>query len=137
MHGRSFIRGISAGVVVKLLVTAIITALVGMVHAYAVAQNGSSPLREGAFPALSGGWYATQVLVMAGAVLSGFACAHWSKPGSWSAPVALALLWLAVSAAKLPDAQPLVVVLVRAATSSVGILLGAFLYQRREPTRDA
>ena len=133
MRKRSFIRGLSAGIVAKLLCTALIVlAVVGMTHLDA-AQNVPNPLRDGRFPPLSAGWVASQLLVLVGAALSGFACAHWSRPGSWTAPIGLAVLWLVWSTAKVPDAQPMGLGLVVAwvSVSSLGILLGAYLYQRR------
>jgi hypothetical protein len=138
MHKRSFIRGLSAGIVTKLLCTALIAvALVGMAHLYAVSQNVPNPLRDGRLPPLSMIWGASQILVFVAAGLSGFACAHWSKPGSWSAPITLAVLWLAWSATKVSPAQSIGVVLVLVSISSLGILLGAFLYQRRHEASDA
>jgi hypothetical protein len=138
MHKRSFIRGLSAGIVTKLLCTAFITvALVGMAHLYASSRNIPNPLRDGPFPPLSIGWIASQVLVFMAAALSGFACAHWSKPRSWSAPITLAVLWLAWSVAKVPPAQSIGLVLVWVSVSSVGMLLGAFVYQRRYEASDA
>ena len=140
MRKRSFIRGLSAGIVTKLLCTALIAlAVVGMTHLDAVAQDGPNPLRDGHFSPLSVGWVASQILVLVGAALSGFACAHWSRPGSWAAPIALAVLWLVWSTAKVPDAQPMGLGLVVAwvSVSSLGILLGALLYQRRYEASDA
>jgi hypothetical protein len=138
MRNRSFIRGLSAGIAVKVLCTIVFTvALVGMAHLQGPAHDVPHLLRDGRFPALSTGWVASQSLVFLGAVLSGFACAHWSKPGSWAAPLALAVLWLAWSAAKIPDGQPIGLAAFRVSVSSVGILLGAFAYHRWRQAGDA
>jgi hypothetical protein len=131
MRKRSFIRGLSAGIVVKVLFTVILTvALVGIAQVHGIAHGWAHLVRDGRFPPLSAGWLASQSLVFLGAALSGVACAHWCKPGSWAAPLTFALLWLAWSALKIPEGLPLGLVVFRVSVSSIGILLGALVYQR-------
>ena len=130
MHKRSFTRGFAAGVGVKVLCSVVFTmVLAGIVHAGDPAQAGSV-VRDGKFPTFSGAWFTSQFLVLIGAVLAGAASSHWSERRSWAAPLALALLWLVWSAAKVDAGQPVSVVAFRVSVSSVGILLGALVYQR-------
>lgn len=137
MRKRSFIRGFTAGIVVKVLCTVIFTlVLAGIVHIDGAAQEGGL-LRDGRFPAFSGAWFVAQLLVLFGAVLAGLASSHWSKPSSLAAPLALALLWLAWSAAKVDAGQPVSEIALRVSVSSVGILLGALVYQRWGRASDA
>jgi hypothetical protein len=137
MHKRSFTRGFAAGVGVKVLCSVVFTVvLAGIVHAGDPALEASL-VREGRFPAFSGAWLTGQILVLTGAVLAGAASSHWSERGSWAAPLALALLWLVWSAAKVDAGQPVSVVVFRVSVSSIGILLGALVYQRWGRESDA
>ena len=138
MRKRSFLRGFFCGIATKLLCTvATVLALTGASYLYAAALDVPSPLHDGPFPPFSAGWIATQAFVIAGAALSGFACAHWSPRRSWTAPVALALLWLVGSAAKVPESRSLFVLALWLTISSTCILLGAFAYHRRFERDDA
>jgi hypothetical protein len=130
MRKRSFVIGLCAGIVVKVMCTLAFTlALVGIARLHDPTQEWLQSMRDGRLVPLSTGWITSQCLVLVGAVLSGAACAHWSKPGSWAAPLALALLWLAWSAMKLPEGLSAGWVVLSLSISSLGILLGALMLQ--------
>ena len=62
-----------------------------------------------------------------GGPFGGGLCALVEACGSWAVPLALALLWLAWSAVKLPEGLSAGCVLWRVSISSLGILLGALM----------
>ncbi len=136
MRKRSFIHGFAAGVVVKVLCTVVFTlALAAVFHIGSAAQESGFG-RDGRFPAFSGAWCAARILVLIGAVAAGAASSHWSRPGAWAAPLALAFVWLVWSVVKVDAGQPLSAIVIWVSVSPIGILLGALLYRRLGRTSD-
>jgi len=131
---RSFLSGFTAGVVVKILCTAAFTLLLAGILGNAPAQRAGP---DGLWPPFSGEWFAARGLVLIGAVLAGVAASHWSRPGSWAAPLALAAVWLVWSVSTVDAGQPVGALAVRLLVSPVGILIGALAYRRWKRVSDA
>lgn len=135
MSKRSFMHGLFAGVVVKLACTAAFAAVLLVLARLQGHDPHWMPLSEdGRLQPWSTGWVIAQVFVVAGAFLSGLACARWSKAEAWAAPLTLAGIWFAWSVFRLPEGWPMRWATYMVVVSPASILLGALVqrsWQRR------
>lgn len=135
MRKRSHVRGVTIAAAGKFITVLLFAFILSTASRYIhEAQGLESPLAAGPFEVLSTGWCVTQIGGFFIGMLAGGICAHFSPAHSWQATGVLCGLYLLVGIASIPTATSWGLSAYWVVASPAAILLGAWLYRRREAT---
>ena len=131
---RSFLRGLSVGLLVYLIATISIVFIYAIITTTMVHDISNLNHAEHKGPMIPGSidWYISQTIGFLCSIASGSAAARYSKPGSWGSVIGLALLAVSLSLFHIPATHSLVLILLWFLLTPAGMLIGGFLYFRHE-----